>query len=115
MTDAAHPVGGFAAYEFIRIVNGFGKYLVKVGVAEFFKQAHGCISDATVLDKNANKTWRIAFTNSLRNNNIHASLPEYIALMEDSAEDEDVRIAMIKALAWYDKSYCGDFQSSRTM
>lgn len=67
--------------------------------------AYRAESDSTVLDKNASKTWRIAFTNSLRNNNIHASLPEYIALMEDPAEDEELRIAMIKALAWYDKSY----------
>ena len=62
-------------------------------------------SDETIFDRNAKKVWRIAYTNSLRNDNIQASVPEYIALIEDPTEDEDLRIAMIQALAWYDKSY----------
>lgn len=62
-------------------------------------------SDETILDPDAKKYWRLAYISSLRNNNIQASLPQYIALMENTAEDEDVRQAMINALAWYDKSY----------
>lgn len=62
-------------------------------------------SNETIFDRNGKKTYRKLYAKSLRNDNNHAALDKYIALIEDPTEDEDVRINMINALAWYESSY----------
>lgn len=52
--------------------------------------------------------WRRIYTQSLRMNNIHPGLDGFLALAEDENVDEDLRLTMIEALAWYDESYRRD-------
>ena len=61
--------------------------------------------DETILDKNAKKTWRKLYIQSLRNTPVHVSVPEYLALIDDPEEDEEIKLVMLDALAWYTLSY----------
>jgi HEAT repeat protein len=61
-------------------------------------------NDSIIIDKGEKLRWRVLFINSLRNNNVHASLPSYLSLL-DADDNEEVKLAMLDALAWYDKSY----------
>lgn len=49
--------------------------------------------------------YRTLLINGLRNNPVNASLTDYLALAENPVETDEVRIAMLDALAWYDKSH----------
>lgn len=63
-------------------------------------------ADKSILSKDESAArWRKLYIKSLRNNNIHASLSSYIAIIEDPAEPEDIRLALLDALAWYTESY----------
>ena len=64
--------------------------------------------DSSIIDKNEKESWRLLYINTLRNNNSHASLPSYLSLLEDPQEKEIVKLTMLRALAWYDKSYRRD-------
>ncbi len=62
-----------------------------------------------ILDKNSSESkWRKLYIKSLRNNNIHASLTDYLSLLESSDESEELKLSMLDALAWYDESYRRD-------
>lgn len=52
--------------------------------------------------------YRKVYIKSLRNGNIHATLSDYIALLESPEESDDIKIAMLDALAWYNQSYRRD-------
>ncbi|MDE6299542.1 MAG: hypothetical protein K2M10_07860, partial [Muribaculaceae bacterium] len=45
--------------------------------------------------------WRKLYGSSLSNNPIHVTVPEYLAILDDPAESEDLKLTMLDALAWY--------------
>lgn len=58
-------------------------------------------ANGTILDRNASPKWRRLYINSLRNVPVQSTVKEYLALAEDPGEDEDIRLTMLGALAWY--------------
>lgn len=50
-------------------------------------------------------TWRKFGIASLKNVNYHPSVDKYIAFVKDAKQKEDLRIAMLEALAWFGNSY----------
>lgn len=75
--------------------------------AETLRKAHSRqqSDNKTILDKNASARWRKLYINSLRNTPIHVTVPEYLALIDDPEENEDVKLVMLDALAWYNLSH----------
>lgn len=75
--------------------------------AETLRKAHARqVSDnETILDKKASEKWRKLYIKSLRNTPIHVTVPEYLALIDDPEENEEVKLVMLDALAWYNLSY----------
>lgn len=68
-------------------------------------QSRQVSDNETILDKNGSKKWRKLYINSLRNTPIHVTVPEYLALIDDPEEDEEIKLVMLDALAWYNLSY----------
>lgn len=59
-----------------------------------------------ILDKNSSEAkWRKLYIQSLRNENIHATLSDYLAILDNPDESEELKLAMLDALAWYGQSY----------
>lgn len=62
-------------------------------------------ANSTILSKSESPKWRKLAINSLRNVPINATVDEYLALIQDPEENEEVKITMIEALAWYGLSH----------
>lgn len=62
-------------------------------------------SNKTILDKTASPKWRKLYIGSLRNTPIHETVPEYLAILNDPEESEDLKLTLLEALAWYNLSY----------
>lgn len=62
-------------------------------------------SNSYIFGDKAKGGFRKLFIESLRNTNISASIDEYLKLVADEKEDEQIRIAMLDALAWFTESY----------
>ena len=62
-------------------------------------------ADEHIFDKTGKKGYRISYINSLKNENIHASLDGFLKLILDNEEEERVRCAMLESLAWFKWSY----------
>ena len=61
-------------------------------------------ADEHIFDKTGKKGYRISYINSLKNENIHASVDGYLKLILD-ADEEKVRCALLESLAWFKWSY----------
>ena len=61
-----------------------------------------------ILGDGAESKWRKLYIKSLRNNNIHASLTDYLAILDNPAEEESLKLILLDALAWYNQSYRRD-------
>lgn len=61
-----------------------------------------------ILGDGAESKWRKLYIKSLRNNNIHASLSDYLAILDNPAEEESLKLILLDALAWYNQSYRRD-------
>lgn len=57
-----------------------------------------------LLDKNTSPRWRIFYCDALKNYRSHAYIDEFLTILKDPSESEELRIRLIQALAWYDKS-----------
>jgi len=62
-------------------------------------------ADEHIFDKTGKKGYRLSYINSLKNENIHASLDGFLKLILDNEEEERVRCAMLESLAWFKWSY----------
>ena len=62
-------------------------------------------ADEHIFDKTGKKGYRISYINSLKNENIHASVDGYLKLILDADEEEKVRCALLESLAWFKWSY----------
>ncbi len=62
-------------------------------------------ADEHIFDKTGKKGYRISYINSLKNENIHASVDGFLNLILDAEEEERVRCAMLESLAWFKWSY----------
>ena len=62
-------------------------------------------ADEHIFDKTGKKGYRISYINSLKNENIHASVDGFLKLILDNEEEERVRCAMLESLAWFKWSY----------
>ena len=62
-------------------------------------------ADEHIFDKTGKKGYRISYINSLKNENIHASIDGYLKLILDADEEEKVRCALLESLAWFKWSY----------
>ena len=60
--------------------------------------------DSTIMGLTESK-WRKLYISGLRNNPIVSALPAYLTLLDSASESDDVKIALLDALAWYDKAY----------
>lgn len=59
-----------------------------------------------ILDKTSTEArWRKLYIQSLRNENVHATLGEYLAILDNPDESEDLKLVLLDALAWYNESY----------
>ncbi|MDE6371034.1 MAG: HEAT repeat domain-containing protein, partial [Duncaniella sp.] len=78
--------------------------------AKKLRAAHGQQKSAIegIMGTGPEANWRRAYTQALRNNNIHPGIDGFLALAEDESVDEGLRLTMIEALAWYDESYRRD-------
>ncbi|MBR6944696.1 MAG: HEAT repeat domain-containing protein, partial [Prevotella sp.] len=62
-------------------------------------------ADEHIFDKTGKKGYRISYINSLKNENIHASVDGFLKLILDADEEEKVRCALLESLAWFKWSY----------
>ncbi len=62
-------------------------------------------SDEHIFDKTGKKGYRVSYINSLKNENIHASVDGFLRLILDAEEEEKIRCAMLESLAWFKWSY----------
>ena len=62
-------------------------------------------ADEHIFDKTGKKGYRLSYINSLKNENIHASVDGFISVILDADEDEKVRCALLESLAWFKWSY----------
>lgn len=62
-------------------------------------------ADEHIFDKTGKKGYRISYINSLKNENIHASVDGFLKLILDTDEEEKVRCALLESLAWFKWSY----------
>jgi len=58
-----------------------------------------------IFNPDTKPAWRKLYIQSLRNNNIHATLDQYLAILTSPDEPEEVKRAMLDTLAWYNESY----------
>ena len=58
-------------------------------------------SDNAIIGKQEKERWRILYISSLRNYPIHGSVGDYLRILQDPKESEELKIAMLQALAWY--------------
>ncbi|MDE5970685.1 MAG: HEAT repeat domain-containing protein, partial [Muribaculaceae bacterium] len=71
--------------------------------AKALRKAHAKQTETnkSILGNEEGKKWRKLYISTLRNNPIHVTVPEYLAVINDPNEDEDVKLVMLDALAWY--------------
>ena len=58
-------------------------------------------SDNAIIGKQEKERWRILYISSLRNYPIHGSVGDYLRILQDPKESEELKVAMLQALAWY--------------
>ncbi len=75
--------------------------------ANALRKAHAKQTETnkSILGKEEGKRWQKLYISTLRNNPIHVTVPEYLALVNNPDVDEDVKLVMLDALAWYTLSY----------
>lgn len=61
--------------------------------------------DNEILKNQDKPARRIQSIKALKNINRHEAIDDYLKIVQDKAEPEDVRIAMLETLAWYRVSY----------
>lgn len=62
-------------------------------------------ANESIIGDGSGDRWRKLYIKSLRNENIHATLSDYLDIATDTAAPEDVRLTMLDALAWYTTSH----------
>ena len=55
----------------------------------------------TILDSSAKPGYRMSMINSLKNSNVHPTVPQYVKILLDPSESDEIRVAMLQALAWF--------------
>ena len=43
----------------------------------------------------------MSMINSLKNSNVHPTVPQYVKILLDPSESDEIRVAMLQALAWF--------------
>ena len=61
-------------------------------------------SDNAIIGKQEKDRWRILYISSLRNYPIHGSVDGYLAILQNPEESDELKIALLQALAWYTSS-----------
>ena len=58
-----------------------------------------------IVNPKEKKSWRKLYMQSLRNNNMHSCLHNYLNVLFDPNETDEIKLTLLEALAWYDESY----------
>lgn len=58
-------------------------------------------SDEAIVQKKEKERWRILYIQSLRNYPVHGSVGDYLRILRSPDEPEQVKVALLDALAWY--------------
>ena len=58
-------------------------------------------SDKAIIGKQEKERWRILYIQSLRNYPIHGSVPDYLRILQDPEESDQLKVSLLQALAWY--------------
>ena len=75
-------------------------------LTEFFKKRQNTLDRAyaVVMDKNANPDKRINNIRMIRNYNYHYHVDDYLKILADNEENEEVRVNIAEALGWFTHS-----------
>lgn len=58
-----------------------------------------------ILSKETSIRWRKLYCNSMRNQMSHPHIGEFVSLLNDESEPEDLKISLLQALSWFNYSY----------
>ena len=58
----------------------------------------------TILDTSAKAGYRKSMIKSLMNTNVHYAVPQYVKILLDPSETDELKVAMLQSLAWFKNS-----------